>query len=549
MSHISKKEPINWHTWENSTLEKAKNEQKSIFLFIHSPSSKWSRKMQEASFDDETIIELLNERFIPIKVNKDERPDIEKYYQKVYKLMNREATSSPLSLFLTANLEPFYAGAYIPHEDIDEQLSLESLLRVVSKKYITDYDTLSQKGQEVLSFVDPQENSIQATKLHLNIMNTIKEHTLNLLDEKFGGFTKAPKFPNASTLELLFDVYQLDKDEKILNAITLTLNNMMNHDFYESENGGFYQYAQDESWDNPYKVKTTYDNAQLIKLYLRAYIITRNEAYKEVAFNSIEFMLKARKNAKLFALEDEAIVTSWNALMVQALFLASNIDEKYQKNAFETLESLLSELYPSGTLYHSKRVNEKPSTQAFLEDYATLAETLILAYQQSLDESFLIMATQFSNLLIEQYYEQARWVYAKGAFKMREVIYDTTIPSSIASALSLLLSISSLVDNNYKKFVFKTLELHSYNLMRQPLSSPKLSQMVIRYLKDDLIVQAKESLLKEHLSKRVNSSYPYLWIKAVNEEEITLWNSHSMLTKEPTFEKAMNAIGDYCEKI
>ena len=549
MSHISKKEPIHWHTWEKSTLEKAKNEHKSIFLFIHSPSSKWSRKMQEASFNDETIIELLNERFIPIKVNKDERPDIEKYYQKVYKLMNREATSSPLSLFLTENLEPFYAGAYIPHEDVGEQLSLESLLRVVSKKYITDHETLAKKGQEVLAFVDPQEKSIQATKLHINIIKTIKEHTLNLLDEQFGGFTKAPKFPNASTLELLFDVYQLDKDKKILNAITLTLDNMMNHAFYDSEHGGFYQYAQDEAWDKPYSVKKTYNNAQLIQLYLRAYLITNNEAYKSVAFQTIEFMLKARKNAKLFALEDEAIITSWNALMVQALLLASNIDKKYQKDAFETLEALLSELYVSGTLYHSKSANEEPSTQAFLEDYATLGESLILAYQQSLDESFLIMATQFSNLLIEQYYEQARWVYAKGAFKTREAIYDTTIPSSIASALSLLLSICSLVDNNYKKFVFKTLELHSYNLMRQPLSSPKLSQMVIRYLKDDLIIKAKESLLKEHLNERVNSSYPYLWVKAVNEEGITLSNSHSMLSTEPTFEKAMNAIGDYHENL
>ena len=549
MSHILKKESLQWHRWEDTTLAKAKEEHKSIFLFIHSPSSKWSREMQEASFNDETIIELFNERFIPIKVNKDERPDIEKYYQKVYKLMNREATSSPLTLFLTPNLEPFYAGSYIPHEDINEQLSLESLLRVVSKKHITDHETLAQKGQEVLSFVEPQEKSIQATKLHLTIIKTIKEHTLNLLDEQFGGFTKAPKFPNASTLELLFDVYQLDKDEKILNAITLTLDNMMNHAFYDRKNGGFYQYAQDEAWEKPYSVKTTYDNAQLIKLYLRAYLITNNEAYKDVAFQTIEFMLEARKDAKLFALEDEAIVTSWNALMVQALFLASNIDEKYSVDAFATLEVLLSELYLLGTLYHSKEQEEKPSTQAFLEDYATLGETLILAYEQSLDESFLIMATQFSNLLIEQYYEQARWVYAKGAFKTREEIYDTTIPSSIASALSLLLSISSLVDNNYKKFVFKTLELHSYNLMRQPLSSPKLSQMVIRYLKDDLIIKAHESLLKEHLNERVNSSYPYLWVKAVNEEGVMLENSHSMLTKVPTFEKAMNAIGDYCEKI
>jgi len=171
--------------------------------------------------------------------------------------------------------------------------------------------------------------------------------------------------------------------------------------------------------------------------------------------------------------------------------LASNIDEKYKVNALETLEALLLELYVSGTLYHSKKHNEKASRQAFLEDYANLGETLIMAYQNSLDESFLIMATQFSNLLIEQYYEQANWVYSTGEFKLKESIHDISMPSSISSALSLLLSISSLVESNYKKFVFKTLELHSFNLMRQPLSSPKLTQMMLRYLKDDIIIKAQ----------------------------------------------------------
>ena len=542
MSTLPEQEQINWYIWEESTLEKARNENKSIFLFISDSNSQWSRKMQKDSFQNETIIELLNERFIPIKVNKNERPDIERYYQKVYTLMNRQATSSPISLFLTANLEPFYAASYIPHEEIDEQLSLESLLRIVSKKYITDYETLVQKGQEVLSFIDAQEQSIQATKLNINIINTIKEHTFSLLDNEFGGFSKAPKFPNASTLELLFDVYQLNKDKKLLSAITLTLDNMIRHDFYDSLNGGFYQYAKDEAWNNPYEVKTTYDNAQLIKLYLRAYMITQNEAYKEVAFQSIEFMLNSRKNAKLFSLENEEIITSWNALMVQALFMASNLDEKYKVNALETLEALLSELYVSGTLYHTKKQNEKATIQAFLEDYANLGEALIIAYQNSLDESFLIMATQFANLLIEQYYEQARWVYSTGKFKLRENIYDKDMPSSISSALSLVLSISSLVDNNYKKFVFKTLELHSYDLMRQPLSSPKLTQVMLRYLKDDIIIKSNETLLKKHINKRELFTYPYVYFKVVKEEEISIDNSHSSLKKVQNFEEATQYI-------
>lgn len=538
MSNFLNSEQIKWYPYCDETIEQAKNENKSIFLFIESSTSKWSKEMSRVSFSNPTIIELLNERFIAIKLTKEERPDIERYYQKVYKLMNREATSSPLSLFLTANLEPFYAGSYIPHEAIDNQLSLESLLRVISKKYITDYDTLVQKGQEVLSFIDKEESTIQATKLNLTIVNTIQSHVTNLLDPKFGGFTQAPKFPNASTLELLFDVYQLNKNPEILTAITLTLDNMCSGGFYDTSLGGFYNYATDEAWSKPYEVKTTYDNAQLIKLYLRAYTLTHNETYKEVAFKSIDFMLNSRKNSKLFALENEPFVASWNALMVQSLFLASNIDEQYKTIAFEALEALLSEFYLSGTLYHSKKPNEKVAIQAFLEDYVNLGETLIMAYQNTLDESFLIMATQFSNLIIEQYYEQARWVYSTGQFKIRENIHDTNIPSSIASALSLLLSISALVDNNYKKFVFKTVELHSFNLMRQPLSSPKLTAMMLRYLKDDIIIKGNEAFLKNHLNEREKLSYPYAYFKLIQEDDATINNSHSMLSKISTFDEA-----------
>lgn len=533
MSTLTQPASINWYSWSDETLEKAQNENKAIFLFITSSTSQWSKKMQAESFSNETNIELLNERFISIMVNKDERPDIERYYHKVYSLMNRQITGSPLSLFLTQNLEPFYAGSFIPQEDINDQLSFESLLRIISKKYITDNDTLINKGKEVLSFVNPQEQSIQATKLHINITNTIQNHINSLLDHEFGGFSKAPKFPNTSTLELLLDVYALTKETTTLNAVTLTLNNMAKGGFYDLENGGFYHYAKDAAWEQPYEIKTTYDNAQLIELYLRAYRLTKNENYKNVAFKSIDFMLNSRTENKLFALENEEIVTSWNALMVKALFSASNIDDKYKVPALESLEAILSQLYVSGTLYHT---NTK-SVQAFLEDYTTLGETLIIAYQNSLDESFLIMATQFANLLIEQYYEQGKWVYSTNNFKLKEGIHDLNIPSSVASALSLLLSITSLVDNNYKKFVFKTLELHSFELMRQPLSSPKLTQMLLRYLKDDIIIQSNVSLLKKHINERTQLSYPYLYFKTTVDENVNICNSHSTLKKVATFEE------------
>ena len=525
------KDLINWYSWDDEALTKAKNENKSIFLFIEDTHSKWSQRMKEESFTNEVITELLNERFVPILVQKDERPDIERYYQKIYALMNRQVAGSPLSIFLTQELQPFYAGSYISPQEVDAQLGFEALLRVISKKQITDYETLAKKGDEVLTFIEPKEENIQATKLHLSVMQTISLHTQTLLDKEHGGFTKAPKFPNTSLLELLLDLYQLENDLNILNAITLTLNKMSESTFYDIKNGGFYSYSEDKTWNNASGGKTLYNNALLAQLYLRTYSICDDENYKKIAFSTIEFMLQ---------LEDELSTTSENALLVQTLFKASHFDSKYKIIALEKLESILSELYINGTLYHCKKSQESAKIKAFLEDYSYLGETLIVAYQETLDESFLIMATQFSNILIEQFYEQGRWIYSSNSFKTRESIHDNNLPSSVATALSLLMSISSLVDTNYKKFVFKTLELHSYSLMRQPLSSPKLSQILLRYLKDDRIIKSNETLLKENIDKRKTIRYPYILFKTALDDNFELCNSHSSIIKEKNFEKLVS---------
>ncbi len=518
----------------NNLIKKAKKENKCIYLSIEAPSSYWSKKMAKECLENSTVKELLEERFISIKIDKNERPDIERYYQKVYSLMNRQAGGTPLTIFLTENLEPFYIASYIAPHAIEQQLGFEELLRVISKKYITDYETLSRKGQEVLEFIEPKEDKIQATKLNINIIKTVEIQSITLLDKEYGGFTKAPKFHNVTLLELLLDVYLLKKNQTILDAVTLTLDNMAKGGFYDIENGGFYTYATKEDWSEAYKVKATYDNALLASLYIRAYHITQNENYKKVALKTIDFMINQRENSKLFKLKDEKYLCSWNALMVKTLFKAGSIEKKYHIYALESLEELLSTFYRNGMLYHVENI------KAFLEDYTELGEALILAYQYTLDESFLIMATQFANLIVEHYYQRAKWIFSTNEFKIRESIYDKAIPSSISSALSLLLSISSLVDVNYKKFVFKTLELHSYNLMRQPISSPKLTQMLLRYLKDDIVIKSNVNLLKENIYKRDRIGYPYVLFKNSNDSIFQICNSHSCYATAESFDKVIS---------
>jgi len=198
-------------------------------------------------------------------------------------------------------------------------------------------------------------------------------------------------------------------------------------------------------------------------------------------------LLQEIRETKAYPFIDKKIITSWNAMMISTLFKAGTADEKYKEIAIDSLEKLLDELYINRTLYHSKIEGKTAKNEAYLEDYAYLGEALITAYQVTLDESYLTMATTFANTIIEQFYKYGKWNFSNGEFEIEENIYDTTYPSSLSTALSLLMSVSSFVDDTYKKFIFNTLEINSYNLMRQPLSSPKLTQVAIRYLKDDII--------------------------------------------------------------
>ena len=548
----SKNSPVNWHSWEEATFQKAKSEHKSIFLSIGHSYSHWCSLMDEESFSTEPIAELLNERFIAIKVDSQEHPELSKYYQRVHKLMNRSTAGFPLSIFLTENLEPFYAASYIAPEAQKELLGFEALLRVVSNKYITDNETLVTKGCEILENINPKIEKIEATKLHINVLKTIEIHSKELLDKEYGGFGTSPKFPNISTLKLILDSYELTKNQLFLEAVTLSLDAMYQGELYDHKNGGFYSYTQKSNWTKPYLLKTLYDNALLSNLYLRAYQVTKKKAYKEIAFQTIDFVLSQMSESKLFFSKnyqetdmDKSIITSWNSMMISTLFIASTIDEKYQNIAIESLKKLLSTLFIHETLYHSTQTDTQPKIKAFLEDYAYLGETLITAYQSTLDESYLIKATQFANTLIEKFYKYGKWNFSNGLFTIEEEIFDSTYPSSLAIAGSLLMSISSLVDTNYKKFVFKTLELNSYNLMRQPLSSPTLTQLLLRYLKDDIIIKSNEILLKKSLNKRCSLGYPFVLFKTTLDENILLCNSHSSFATETNFED-IKVFDEYC---
>lgn len=614
--------PVDWYPWGDEAFEKARKENKAIFLSIGYSSCHWCHVMEHESFEDNITAEILNKNFVAIKVDREERPDIDKHFQEVYQLMNQRPGGWPTSIFLTAEQKPFYSATYIPPEPRYGMMSFSSLLEVIADKYKNEKTLLTEKADEILRFLNPKEDKIQATKLDLTIIDRMADQAKQLFDSEHGGFNKAPKFPQSSTLDILLDVYRITGDKETLNMALFSLSSMAKGGLRDLVEGGFCRYSTDNEWLVPHFEKMTYDNALLSEVYLKAYHVSANKFYKDVAFETIDFMMEKmsedglfysasdadtegeegkyfvysydkalksfekagiptkehaalakalhitkegnfegknivrvddpthpnipyydeaieallkRREKRVYPFIDKKVIVSWNAMMIKSLFKASRVDKKYLKIAIKSLDALLQSMYINSELYHSTLIGKTPKIKAFLEDFAYLGDTLIEAYQSTLNETYLVTATKLTNNAIEKYFEKGKWKFSRGEFETNADIYDSSYPSSVSTMLNVLYSISSLVDVVYKKFVFKTLEIYSYDVMRQPISTPRMSRMVIRYLKDDIIIKATEDKLKGHIKELDNLPHPFSLLKNDTNDGYMLCNSNSCFGHEKDF--------------
>ena len=297
--------PVDWYPWCDEAFEKARKENKAIFLSIGYSSCHWCHVMEDESFKDEQTAKILNEHFIAIKVDREERPDIDKHFQEVYQLMNQRPGGWPTSIFLTQEQKPFYSATYIPDEPRYGMMSFSSLLEVIADKYDKEKELLTEKADEILRFLNPKVDKIQATKLDESIINRVEDQAKQLFDNKNGGFNKAPKFPQASLLDLLLDVYRITKNKETRNMVLLSLTSMAKGGLRDLIDGGFCRYSTDDEWLVPHFEKMTYDNALLSEVYLKAYHVSGDAFYRSVAFEILDFMLEnMRENALFYSASD-----------------------------------------------------------------------------------------------------------------------------------------------------------------------------------------------------------------------------------------------------
>ena len=603
--------PVEWYPWSQEPFNLAKKENKPIFLSIGYSSCHWCHVMQKESFENEEIAKELNENFISIKVDKEERPDIDKHFQNIYMQMNGRGGGWPLSIFMSPNKEPIYSATYIPPIANYGKMGFKDLIKVISNSWRQDSKTLIQKGQDVISKLLPS-NKIEATKIDNSLQENIVYQLKQVYDKKYGGFGNAPKFPHASTLDLALDLYKITQDSQIKDIITHTLNVMSLGGIYDIVEGGFCRYSTDEMWLVPHFEKMLYDNALMIQVYVKAYRVLGIESYKNIAleianfvinkmssdnlyysasdadsngiegnyfiynyeevksefekngvdtkmlfelsitrngnfdaksiarFNSLESKNMPEVNRALEVLKDirarreypfidKKIITSWNAMMVTALFKLSKIDDRFLDIAINSLDALKSKMSSNLNIYHTSMVDTLPKEQGFLEDYAYFIEMLLEAFNQTLDELYLIEATNLANEAIRRFYKGGRWQISNGEFIDYADDFDSSYPSEVSKMVQNLLVINSLVEPVYEKFIFTTLQVSSYNLMRQPISRPAMTKAALIYLRSYKIVKADIDKLKEIAKKDYKE--PFILLKPVNSDFIEICNSSACFAK------------------
>jgi len=535
--------PVNWYPWGKESLEKAKKENKLIFLSIGYSTCHWCHVMEEESFTDEKIANILNKHFVSIKVDKEEYPHIDKKYQQRYMQVHTKRGGWPLSVFMSPKEEVFHLATYIPKEQGYGSKGLENILPsfVILQK---DKKAFSKTIEE---HRHKEKNTTHKMHVNTKLMQKVLKEIEAQYDSKNGGFSKRPKFPEASKIELLLNISKLHDNKQAFNMAEKTLEKMAKSGIYDQIGGGFFRYTTDTQWQIPHFEKMLYTNGELISVYVKLYEMTGNKLYKKVVDESIAQMeknymknavylsasdadsdgeeggyfiyeysevkdalkqkgwksveieeclaymgieedgnidgdfshthitseqvpkgvealklyLKKVSSKRTFPFVDKKIITSWNAMMIKALFSASKIQSTYLTLAEKRLDALLRLMYKEESLYHQTLLGKLPTQKALLEDYAFLIDALLAGYSRTYNERYLQLCVTLAKDVIEKLYRNKRWYLSNDGIQAYADFDDKYYTSALSKMLENLVSLGALENNlAFTDIVKETLHRH-----------------------------------------------------------------------------------------
>ncbi len=300
-------QPIRWHEWGEEAFASAQRENKPMLLDIGAVWCHWCHVMDRESYDDSEVAQIVNDNFIAVKVDRDERPDIDSRYQAAVSAISGQG-GWPLTAFLTPDGKPFYGGTYFPPQDQWGRPSFKRVLTSIANAYRDKFSDVTEQSKLVEQTISQSESFLgRSATFSPRAIDAIVQSALNMFDPKNGGFGNAPKFPHPSTLDLIIERYARTGDEQLRNVFTTTLERMANGGVYDQLAGGFHRYSVDERWVVPHFEKMCYDNSELLQNYVHAYQVTGSQFFSSVARDIIRWMdewLSDREHGGFYASQD-----------------------------------------------------------------------------------------------------------------------------------------------------------------------------------------------------------------------------------------------------
>ena len=375
-------------------------------------------------------------------------------------------------------------------------------------------------------------------------------------------------YDNALLCDVYAKAYLTYKDENFLTTAKecadFWYEKMSENDLFYSasdadsdgEEGTYFIYSYDEVYGILEK-----NGYQDIELMLKEMCVTKDgsmdgkniirfdDGKVPTYFNDVKRILQSLRAKREYPFIDKKIQTSWSSMMIKALFTLGDIDNKYKQRAIRSLDALLETMFLDSKLYHTTLIHKKPKVEAFLEDYAYLAQALIAAFNSTGDEFYLIKAQMFANLALEKFYDCGSWNFSKGEFETQAEIADNTYTSSVSIMLDVLLSLTTfLEDEKYSHFTFKTLEYNSYELGRRPVIYPYMLSQMLRYLKGDRIIKSNKKNLEKSTKGLASIYYPFVLKRITKDKDFMICGDKSCFASTSKINKIDDIIKNSFKK-
>ena len=360
--------PVYWQPWNKETLEKAKKSQKPIFLSVGYASCHWCHVMAHESFEDNETAKIMNEKFINIKVDREERPDLDYVFQRSLSILTGAQGGWPLSMFLDENGVPFTGGTYFPPKEMHGRPNFKSVLENVS-------DVYRKNREKIISQVDQMKSVFDELNRKTSVLNQplepFVERIIQYLDKENGGFKGAPKFPQFYMFDAIFYFYLKTNNKIYLDAVELLLKKISSRGIYDQLGGGISRYTVDKDWIIPHFEKMLYDNIQYVDLLSKFYNSTKNDYYKDKLKQTISFINLEFKN------KDNLLGSAYDADSdgVEGLFYTWGYDEikEILKERYSIFEKKY-EITKEGNFESKNILVEKDNFQLNKEEFHIIKE-------------------------------------------------------------------------------------------------------------------------------------------------------------------------------